>query len=327
MNKTARKDLSDLSILVSYFNKENFLNPLFDCLIDCLELNAKIHIIDDGSNEKSRNALREKVGRISPKLKRNLSCTHQTNIGSSGTRNLLLGKVNTPFFIFLDADDKVIPRILKDCLNWLKCSTADCLIAPWSEGEKTFPFPEEKEKPRLFLMQRRDEIYRAMGYWRIIYRKNSFDNSIIRFLPGVRESKFKDFILDDALFLIRFSSKVLELLLASRDSCFYIYSPPPFSQEARANYRRQESIMPLAVIYYVNFYARHGQEISNVEEEMLWENLLACYRDLTPKSKRKFFLRFVRSSLKISRPIRVRKNCMKFCSRLMVLLMIFLQAM
>ena len=327
MSEVKAYDLADLSILVSYYNKQNYLDQLFSCLTPLLTLNGKVHIIDDGSDEEAMAALCEKVEDLAPELRINLNLSFQSNMGSSATRNLLLDSVNTPYFIFLDADDIVISNVLVECLKWLSCSTADCLISPFSATEKTFPFPVSQNTAVLFRMKNQDLIYQALGYWRIIYRKSIFDEAVIRFLPGVRETRFKDFILDDCLFLIRFSSVAKELLLAPQEFSFYIYNPPPFSQESRANYRRQESIMPLAVNYYLEFYSRRGLEISDAERRMLWQNLNSCYRDLTPKSKLKFLLRFARSTIAVTQPVTLRDNVFVLLQRIALLLKALIQSL
>ena len=327
MSEIKGYDLADLSILVSYYNKQNYLDSLFSCLTSLLQLNGKVHIIDDGSNKDAVAALCKKVEDLAPELRINLNLSFQANMGSSATRNLLLDSVNTPYFIFLDADDRVNPSVLRDCLNMFRCSKADCLISPLSEAENTFPFPKLQEKAVLFQTQNKNEIYRALGYWRIIYRKASFDNFAIRFLPGVNTVNFKNFILDDVLFLIRFSSKINEILLAPRQFSFYIYNSQPFSQESRASYRRQESIMPLAVNYYLDFYSRRGLEISDAERRMLWENLNSCYRDLTPKSKLKFLLRFARSTIAVTRSVTPRENVFMLLRRIALLLKALIQSL
>lgn len=285
-----QNDLSGLSILVSYFHKEDFLSPLFCCLIDALKLNAKVHIIDDGSCQESRILLSRRIESVPSELKSNLFYSYQANLGSGGTRNLLIDKVNTPFFVFLDADDYLILDSLTKCLNWLKYSTAQALVAPLSRSENTLPFPFS-DSPQFYQVEG-SWLYAAMGYWRIIYRRETFDYGDIRFVPGSNKGLFKEFILDDTLFMIRFSSKISEVLLAPNDLGFYVYNPPAFTKESRANYRRQESLMPFANIKYSTQYNKNKVKILEIEKRMLWINLKSCYEDLGPKYKLRYFLRF-----------------------------------
>ena len=288
-----QNDLSGLSILVSYFNKEDFLSQLFNCLIDSLKLNAKVYIIDDGSCQKSRTLLSKRIESVPSELKLNLFYFYQANLGSGGVRNLLIDRVKTPFFVFLDADDYLILDSLAKCLNWLKSSTAQALVAPFSKSENTLPFPII-DSPQLYQVQG-VELYEAMGYWRIIYRRETFNYSEIRFVPGSNTGHFEKFILDDALFMIRFSSKISEVLLAPYYHVFYVYNPPAFTKESRANYRRQESLMPFANMKYTTQYNKDKVKILEIEKRMLWINLKSCYEDLGPKWKLRYFPRFASS--------------------------------
>lgn len=290
MVSKSQNDLSGLSILVSYFHKEDFLSQLFNCLIDSLKLNAKVHIIDDGSCQKSRILLSKKIESVPSELKLNLFYSYQSNLGSGAVRNLLIDKVNTPFFIFLDADDYLNLDSLAKCLNWLKSSTAQALVARYSKSENVLPFPIT-DSPQLYRVQE-EELYEAMGYSRIIYRRETFNYGEIRFVPANNKGLFKKFILDDALFMIRFSSKISEVLLAPSDHVFYVYNPPAFTKESRANYRRQEALMPFANVKYTTQYNKHKLKIREIEKSMLWTNLKSCYEDLGPKWKLRYFPRF-----------------------------------
>jgi glycosyltransferase involved in cell wall biosynthesis len=66
------------------------------------------------------------------------------NLGSSSTRNIGLGEVNTPYVIFLDADDYILPKTIDTLHQVVLIDQPDIIYFPWfkknGDGVITGPF-------------------------------------------------------------------------------------------------------------------------------------------------------------------------------------------
>ena len=113
-----------VTIFVSVYNIEQYLERFFDCLDKQTFKDYKVLMLDDGSTENSLS----------------ICCTHAEqdsrikvvsikHIGISAARNILLGMLDTEFATSLDGDDYFEPDYLKHLMDAQKKYNADFVIS------------------------------------------------------------------------------------------------------------------------------------------------------------------------------------------------------
>ncbi len=91
------------SILIAVYNKEKYLDKCLDSILNQTYKNYEVIVCDDGSTDNSYNLLK----------KYNIKLYKKKNSGVSDTRNFLISKVRTKYFLFVDADDYISKDLLK----------------------------------------------------------------------------------------------------------------------------------------------------------------------------------------------------------------------
>jgi CDP-glycerol glycerophosphotransferase len=117
--------LNKLSIIITFYNKE-------DHILDCLESlkkqrnkNFDLIIVDDGSTDASASIVKEAVKESTQNIN---YITLETNQGHAYARNRALDEVETPYVMFLDADDQLASYAVEFYLS--KVNGLDGLVAP-----------------------------------------------------------------------------------------------------------------------------------------------------------------------------------------------------
>ena len=299
-----QESLKDVTILVSYFNKEEFIDRLFKSLKALAHLGARIVIINDGSTVHSTESLISAISELSTEIG-SITLHHQRNVGSAATRNRLVEKVKTPFFVFLDADDEIDADILSKCLHHLEDSNADLLVAGIeSQGEfSPYVMPERVDVIKEVELDGETSIYQKMGYWRYLYRTKFIRNNNIRFIPEKNQLGGKHFIFDDVFWMIQLEEIARKIIVTPFNVAFYRYFPPSFTQQSRFEYREQEKLMPAATQIYLKercVQEKSLKPLSQKEIKNLCFNLDSCYHDLSPKSKISNFPSYIFTVIKIA---------------------------
>lgn len=98
------------SFLVPVYNGQSYIEKCLNSLLNqTYNKPYEIIVVDDGSKDDTYNILKK----IKKKHK-NLKIYHKENEGISATRNYLLNKCNTEYFIFIDSDDYVDENLLTE---------------------------------------------------------------------------------------------------------------------------------------------------------------------------------------------------------------------
>jgi glycosyltransferase involved in cell wall biosynthesis len=98
-----------VTVLITTYNRENFIIPAINSVINQTYRKWKIIIVDDGSSD---NTL-AKADSIISKDKPVTIIQNPTNLGQSHALNIGLKHVDTPFFLQLDSDDLLFPFTLE----------------------------------------------------------------------------------------------------------------------------------------------------------------------------------------------------------------------
>lgn len=121
-----------IDIIIPVYNTP--INDLERCLQSILNQtssNYTVHIIDDGSNEETKNYLDEYVIN-----KNRFTVTHIQNSGVSNARNVGIEISNNEYLAFVDADDTVEPNFIKEAYELIKDNNLDIIIGGYNEIKK-----------------------------------------------------------------------------------------------------------------------------------------------------------------------------------------------
>ena len=111
-----------------YNTPKKDLERCLNSIIKQTYTNYKVYIIDDGSNDITKNYLDDFV-----KNKDNFIVKHIKNNGVSNARNLGIEISNSKYIAFVDADDTVEKNFLQDAFELIKKNNLDIIIGGYNE--------------------------------------------------------------------------------------------------------------------------------------------------------------------------------------------------
>lgn len=103
-----------VSILIPCYNSEIFIERCVKSCINQTYKNFEIVIVNDGSTDNSKKIIES----LSTE-NNNIKVIHQTNVGLTKTRNILLNAMNNEYGYFLDSDDWIEKDTLERFVNVL----------------------------------------------------------------------------------------------------------------------------------------------------------------------------------------------------------------
>ena len=107
----------ELTIVIPYFNREQFLPRTFRSLERSTRRAARLVFVDNGSQDGSR-ALCEDFARRHPE--QDILLLSESRSGAAIARNAGLAEVKTPWTYFFDSDDELSPRFIEQMEQTLK---------------------------------------------------------------------------------------------------------------------------------------------------------------------------------------------------------------
>lgn len=124
-----------ISVVIPVFNKEKYLQNIFDCLLRQTFEDFECIIVDDGSTDGSGN-LCDKLASSDNRFR----VFHILNGGVSHARNLALNKAKGEYITFIDADDRIPENYLECLYKTITESKADMVICSvtkvWESGKQ-----------------------------------------------------------------------------------------------------------------------------------------------------------------------------------------------
>ncbi len=97
------------SILITVYNKEKYIERCIDFACNQTFKDYEVIVVNDGSTDNSEKIIKRK------QKKYHFTYYSKPNGGAADTRNYIISKVKTPYFLFVDADD----YLDLDCLETL----------------------------------------------------------------------------------------------------------------------------------------------------------------------------------------------------------------
>lgn len=262
-------NLSDVSIVITYFNKINFLTKLKRFIENSLKYQSQVILINDCSTDGSSELL----------SKLSISGDYyyielDKNYGSAYARNKALEFIHKPYFIFLDADDEIDLSSLDKAMIEVKSSKSLLNKFPYNRRDDTFSEMEIPLDDGTFEIpinyDERSKILKGLGYWRYIY--SSFD--VIKmslFYPTFTQVGGNFFILDDFFWL--------HCLISNKKISVSTHSTPKFysySSTDKFDYKKYSSqIRLLPLVLPLCF--RYGDTF-DLDQDWFYDNLFEYYK-------------------------------------------------
>ena len=173
-----------LSVIINSYNDEKYLNQCLDSVISQLSNNVEIIIIDDESEDNSKNIINKKIKNLT-----NAKCYSIKHSGISVARNYAMSLAKGKYIIFVDGDDYITRDAVKKILIYLKNNNHDVtLFNTIKYFEEDRYFVEEKYNLiNNVLLKERDLINNKICArpWRFIYKKEMILRNNISFAKGL----------------------------------------------------------------------------------------------------------------------------------------------
>lgn len=141
---TKLKNSPLVSIIIPYFNREEFLAEAIESVIQQTYQNWELFLIDDGSTDSSKE-IAEKYTRQFPHQIYSLQHLDGKNKGASASRRVGFEKAKGDFITFLDSDDIYFPNSIENEINCffenpeaeVVCGLIECWYS-WSKDATYF---------------------------------------------------------------------------------------------------------------------------------------------------------------------------------------------
>lgn len=246
-------NFNDFSLLVTCFNKEEYVLHFSNQVEIFLQNQAQVVIVDDGSTDQS-------IELLTPILEKYENChlVRTNNRGSAAARNLTLSNLSTEYFMFWDIDDDLNVEGIFDALNIFKQTDAEYAVTNFtcipenSQGK----MPKQVSIPEVVNMSALSpQILGAVGYWRYLYKKSvTLDKMCMRFVPTRNEIENPRFILDDLFWTLEFSLQNARLLVFPAELVTYQYRTHSIqSEDSWKKYQNQVVDFPNAMQAFENY--------------------------------------------------------------------------
>ena len=246
---TVRDDLKDLSVLVSCYNKKEFLLGFFEGVRPLLINGAEVIIVDDGSTDGSTALLDE----LNSKLPKKARVFKTANQGAGPARNFALEQACNEIVFFLDIDDLPIHLNLYEVVHQFRKSKADIAIANYKILNKTVEgsMPIYSNQFQIVdMFPNRNEFLNCMGWWRYLYKRQFLMLEHNRIGQAFLSLKNQKFILDDLFWMIHLTSQNIRVLVAPTRIAIYDYFQPDEVGTNWSKYLQQVSLLPSAAVSY-----------------------------------------------------------------------------
>lgn len=130
------KEEVKVSIIVPVYNAEKYIERCIKSLIGQTYKNIEIILINDGSEDKSLNILRNFENRD-----KRITLINQENSGPSKARNLGINKSTGNYIAFIDADDYVELNYIEKMIKQSNCFKSDMIVCNYKEVRKEGEIP------------------------------------------------------------------------------------------------------------------------------------------------------------------------------------------
>jgi glycosyltransferase involved in cell wall biosynthesis len=261
--QSAEKPLLALSVLVSSFNKRDFLEQSSGFLEEIAQLGAQVVIVEDTSTDGSL----EIIESWSAVLNGLIRLVIQENSGSAQSRNKSISMAEREYLLFIDIDDDVDVEVLVKLFPKIVATSADLALAGYTQvpANRVGPYPLKGYSESVTVTNgHRTELFEGMGWWRYFYKHQTLSQYEMHFVPTFKEMGDNIFVLDDLFWLLHLFSMDLKIYRASDSEILYRYYLPDQSSISRREwYLNQVELMPRAMKVFLQDLNSHPCEHDN----------------------------------------------------------------
>lgn len=207
-----------ITVIIPVYNAEKLIAGCIESVLQQTVGYWNLVLVNDGSSDRSGEICQEFA-----KQDRRISIINQSNGGSGKARNAGINACKTPWFTFVDADDKILPAYLEnfhveDCKNevTLSCQGMKRVdLLGNSLGEK-YCFSNSIYVGNGFMEKafREENLYSYGQSVGKLYNKSICDKYAIRLRTDIRWS-------EDHLFYLQYLLWVTEI--HTHEGCLYLY--------------------------------------------------------------------------------------------------------
>lgn len=131
--------MSDITVIIPAYNAVKTVERTIRSVMASV-IPLEVWVVDDGSTDGTGSLLDELVGRQGEwKSSSTLRVIHQANCGAYQARLAALKQIATPYFGFVDADDRVEPEMFAKMLDFVRADSLDVVQVGYrgpSTGER-----------------------------------------------------------------------------------------------------------------------------------------------------------------------------------------------
>lgn len=250
--------LTSLSVLVTCYNKRDYVAPCFEYLNKLSRLGAEIVIVDDGSNDGSSQLIDEQIRKmgVRPVLKTT------ENRGLAAARDLAIELATSEFIYCLDIDDTPNIDAVIDVVHHLSSSNASACAGNFWYVEQNEPGTAVIHVNAYTEVNSRDyreNIFNGRGWWRYVYRREFLMQPGNRFGTVFRSLHKESFVLDDIFWMAHLASQDFDLLVAPSDCYLTNYLLPAHNADLRwRGFLRQVTLLPKASLAFAESTRIHS---------------------------------------------------------------------
>ena len=248
--------LEHLSVLVTCYNKSEFIQRIAPTLLEIADLGAEVIIIDDCSTDDSYLKLVE----ISKQSSNILLVSHNRNLGSANTRNHALEQASRDFLFFLDIDDFLSIPVLIEMYQHASRNRLDLVRASYSNStHPNHPVGPSKHLSGLFSIREvRSVIAHELGYWRYLYSSNFIKMMKVHFLPTREQLEDKHFILDDLFWMLAIAALDGSIEILASQKIVYVYHETIHNVSSWKQFQSQAELVPKAALLCLKNYRNNA---------------------------------------------------------------------
>ncbi|MBO3076813.1 bifunctional glycosyltransferase family 2 protein/CDP-glycerol:glycerophosphate glycerophosphotransferase [Mammaliicoccus vitulinus] len=194
--------MNKLSIIITYYNNEEHISDCINSLKNQRNQNFNLIIVDDGSTDSSTRIIEEEISDFDKEIN---FIKLENNHGHAHARNVALDNVETPYVMFLDADDVLASYSVEFYLS--NINGLDGLIAPIHKFNLNKPQYVDKDKVRLeYLTQKSNpnSFLRKNSACNIVFKNAIIQAHNIRFNEELKIYTDASFVLEYINYVERF---------------------------------------------------------------------------------------------------------------------------
>lgn len=141
--------MADVSIIVPVYNSEKTIERCLNSLINQTYPNFEVICVDDGSQDKSLDILKEYEKKCDK-----IQAYSQEHIGVAFARNFAISKITGKYLMFLDSDDWYEPEMISEMVKTIEKENTDVVVCDYYEED--FSGKEITQKENLLITGKSD---------------------------------------------------------------------------------------------------------------------------------------------------------------------------